>query len=144
MIQEPVMPQVGAMDEDETTNADRQRGRLWVIFLAGPVVYLIYFVVVWVIGEFGCLAGIQQLPLFGQNPIRLGVLVTTIVAALITLVIGIMGFRRWQRMHRGPEDPDEDDPKFMLFVGIWLNGFFTALTVLTAVPMLLGSACAYL
>lgn len=121
-----------------------QRRRLWVIFLAGPVVYLVYFIGVWVLGEFGCLAGIQHLRPFGLNPIRLGVVASTVVAALVTLGTGIVGFRGWRQLRQGPADPDEDDPKFMLFVGTWLNGLFTVAILLSAVPMLLGSACDFM
>jgi hypothetical protein len=128
----------------ERVDADSQRGSLWFIFLAGPVVYIAYFLVVWAIGEFGCLAGIQQLSFLGANPIRLGVVVLTAIAALVTLITGIVGFRRWRHLRQGPHDPDEDDPKFMLFVGTWLNGLFTAVILLSAVPMLLGSTCAWL
>lgn len=124
-----------------STNADTQKKRLWFIFLAGPVVYAIYFLAVYVLGEFGCFAGIQRLSVLGISPIRLGVMVLTLIAALATLSTGLTAFRRWRRLHQGEADPDEDDPKFMLFVGLWLNGLFTATILLTAVPMLLGSAC---
>jgi hypothetical protein len=96
------------------------------------------------LGEFGCLAGIQQFGFLGTNPIRLGVLVLTAIAALVTLIVAIVGFRRWRRLRQGPNDPDEDDPKFMLFVGTWLNGLFTVVILLNAAPMLLGSACAWI
>lgn len=123
------------------TNADVQKKRLWFIFLAGPVIYAIYFLTVYVLGEFGCLAGIQHFNFWGINPIHLGVVLLTVIAAFATLGVGLTAFRRWRILHKGAEDPDMDDPKFMLFVGLWLNGLFTVVIVLSAVPMLFGSAC---
>lgn len=132
-----------AMTQDRT-DADGQGRRLWTTFLAGPVIYTAYFLIVWILGEFGCLAGLHRVPLLGANPIRLGVLVFTAVAALITLAVGIPGFRRWRRRQHGHAGDKEDDVTFMLFVGIWLNGLFTVVILLSAVPMLLGSACDYM
>jgi hypothetical protein len=126
------------------TNADRQRGSLWLMFLAGPVIYIVYFIVVWALAEFGCLAGIQELRPFGLNPIYTGVLALTVVAALVTFYIGLLTFRRWRELRRGPADSEEEDPLFMVTVGIWLNGMHIVVILLTAVPMLSGSACAWM
>ena len=128
----------------ESTKADPQRRRLWLLFLAGPVIYALYFLVVYTLGEFGCLAGIEKLTFLGMNPIRAGVIAFTIVAALATTSTGLVAYRRWRYLHEGPKDPDVDDPKFMLFVGVWLNGLFTVVIVATAIPMLLGSACQWI
>jgi hypothetical protein len=126
-----------------STNADQQRRPLWIIFLSGPVIYAVYFLTVYVLGEFGCFAGFSQINLLGLDPVRLGVIVLTIMAALLTLGMGFVSFRQWRALRAGPDDPDEDDPKFMLFVGMWLNGLFTLVILLTAVPMLVGSACTW-
>jgi hypothetical protein len=120
---------------------DRRNRNLWRVFLAGPIIYSIYFIVVWVLSEFGCIAGIGQFDLWGMNPIRLGVVLLTLVAALIIALVGLSTFRRW---HRVNEDPEEDDPLFMLLVGAWLNGFFVVITLLSAVPLVLRSVCGWL
>ena len=124
-----------------SASEETQHGRLWIGFLAGPVIYIVYFIAVWALGEFGCLAGIQQLTLYGQNPIRLGVLALTVVAALVTLIIGIVAFRRWRQLREAPEQNGGNYAKFMSFVGAWLNGFFTLAILLNAIPVLLGSGC---
>jgi hypothetical protein len=128
----------------QTAQADPQRGRYWRLFLSGPVIYTIYFLSAWALGEFGCLAGIEQIDWLGQNPIYLGVLLLTAIAALLTIGAGIVAFRQWRELHEGAGDPDEDDPKFMLFVGTWLNGLFSVVILASAIPMLLGSACAWI
>ena len=128
----------------ESTKADPQRGRFWFLFLAGPVIYAVYFLAVYTLGEFGCLAGIQQVNVLGVSSIHVGVVLLTILAAFATISVGTLAYRRWRRYHTGPAAPDEDDPKFMLFEGTWLNGIFTVVIVATAVPMLLGSACEWI
>jgi hypothetical protein len=124
-----------------SASTQTQNGRLWLGFLTGPIVYIVYFIVVWALGEFGCLAGIQQLSLLGQNPIRFGVLVFTAVAAFITLMIGILSFRRWRQVRHEPGQNGGNYAQFMLLVGTWLNGLFTLVILMSAIPMLLGSAC---
>ena len=126
------------------TNADRRRGSFWLMFLAGPVIYIVYFIVVWALGEFGCLAGIQALRPFGLNPIYTGVIALTTVAALATFYVGLLTFRRLRNLRQGPVDSEEEDPLFMVTVGLWLNGMHIVVILLTAVPMLLGSACAWM
>jgi hypothetical protein len=140
-------------------NADQQHRALWIIFLSGPVIYALYFLTVFVLGEFGCFSGLAQLTLMGFNPVRLGVIVLTVLAALLSAGIGLLGWRRWRAMRKRLDDtghhpalprdvdpelgPSDDDVSFMLFVGMWLNGLFTAVILLTAIPMLVGSACTW-
>ncbi len=81
-----------------STNADQQRRPLWLIFVSGPVIYSVYFLAVYVLGEFGCLAGIQQISLLGLNPVWLGIVVLTVAAVLVMLSIGIVSFRRWREL----------------------------------------------
>lgn len=129
------------------TRPDPQSGRLWWFMLAGPVVYIVYFLVVYTLGEFGCIAGIQRYTLFGISSIVIGVIASTVVAAPITLLVGMMSYRRWRRFAQAEDrvkGPEEGYPQFMSFVGLWLNGMFTVLILLTAVPMLLGSFCEWL
>ena len=127
-----------------TAKQDPHGKRLWFSFLAGPVVYSLYFLVVYTLGEFGCLSGLQYVGLFGWSTIRLGVTVLTIVAALVTLGVGVVSFRKWRQIRQELEAHDEGYPQFMLFVGTWLNGFFTVIILLTGVPMLLGSYCEWI
>lgn len=131
-------------DRQGPHQGDHQRRRLWPMFLAGPVIYLIYFIVVWTLGEFGCLAGIQQLRPFGVNLIFVGIVALTAAAGLIIFAFGMASFRRWRKLRHGPAEAQEEGPAFMLYVGIWLDGIFLAVTLLTAAPLLVGSACAWL
>jgi cbb3-type cytochrome oxidase subunit 3 len=125
----------------ETAKADPQRGRYWLMFLSGPITYGLYFLVVYVLSEFGCLAGYQRFPIFGTDLIRFGVVALTAIFTLIMIAFTVVAYRRWDRFHSGKEAPDDDAPSFILFVGTWLNGIFAFVTVATAVPVLLGSAC---
>jgi hypothetical protein len=128
-------------DVNGGVNANLSAGTLWFRFLAGPVIYFIYFVAAWVLAEFGCLAGLGQVKFLGVNPIYAGVLAFTLIAALLTLYVGVTSYRQWRALRQAAAQANGGAPGFMLFVGIWFDAIFGVVILLTAVPMLLGSAC---
>ena len=127
----------------EAANANRPRLRLWPAFLAGPVIYALFFLIVYVVGEFGCFAGLQRFTFLGWNAIRLGFVGTTAVALLVIVAAGLSTYRSWRRLRDDPPDPEEDDPRFMLLVGTWLAGMFAVIIALSAVPSLVGTVCGW-
>jgi hypothetical protein len=73
--------------------------------------------------------------------ITLWVVVLTVAAALATAYSGLIAYRNWQRMG-GPEDQRlEDSARLMAFAGMWLNGLFTMLILLTGLPVLFLVLC---
>lgn len=114
---------------------------LWIGWLSGPVVYSIYFLIVYTLGEFGCLAGIQRFEWFGLNVITLGTAVFTAIAALITLVIGFRTFRRWRRIRSGNHEWQETSAGFMSFTGAIFNALFTGVTLLTGISAFVVELC---
>ncbi|HXF63830.1 MAG TPA: hypothetical protein VNK95_19560 [Caldilineaceae bacterium] len=119
----------------------RDRLTLWGGFLSGPVIHSIYFLIVYVLGEFGCLAGLGAVTVFGMGVILLVTVVLTVISAAATLVFGIGAYRRWRRIRsqtaRWPDDPGG----FMSFTGTWLNGFYTVLILLTGIQTLFLEVC---
>ena len=128
----------------EVANATRPRLRLWPAFLAGPIIYGVYFLIVYTMGEFGCFAGLQRFTFLGWNVIRLTTIGATVVAVLAIVVAGFSTFRSWRRLRDNPPNPEDDDPRFMLLVGTWLTGIFGVVTVLSVVPSLLGTVCGWI
>jgi hypothetical protein len=117
--------------------------QLWFMLLSGPVVYIIYFLAVYILGEFGCLSEFRRVGIFGWSAVALGVLFLTLVAALITLGMAILSFIRWRGFRLGSEQ-DRGYPRFMTFVGTWLNGLFTVVILMTSVPMFFGGFCRWI
>lgn len=128
----------------DPVRANRPRLRLWPAFLAGPVIYAVYFLIVYTFGEFGCFAGIQRFTILGWNVIRLAIVVTTVVAVLATVAAGLGTYRSYRHMRAEELRPEEDDPRFMLLVGTWLTGMFVVIILLSAVPSLLGTVCGWI
>jgi hypothetical protein len=80
----------------------------------------------------------------GSNPVYLGAVLLTLLAAPVTLAAAWMSYRRWRALQARTDGVEEEDPEFMLFVGLWLNGFFTFIILLSAVPLLLHSGCTWI
>jgi uncharacterized membrane protein YidH (DUF202 family) len=115
--------------------------QLWAGLLTGPVVYALYFVVGYLLVETACQTGVLQTAVGGLSLYSIIVLVLTLVASLITLIMGLSNFQRWRQhaLSRGG-DPDSAVP-FMIFGSVLLSVFFTSLILLTGIPVLVLQSC---
>lgn len=89
------------------------------------------------------MAGTLRFRVFGFNAISFGIIVLTIVAAMITGYSTVMAYRLWRqtRNNEGSTHPEHSYPPFMAFVGAWLSGLFTLFILLTAIPAFFLVAC---
>jgi heme/copper-type cytochrome/quinol oxidase subunit 2 len=129
--------------DNEAQQKEYHGKRLWTMLLSGPVVYTVYFLAVWVLSEFGCLSGLQRVGLFGWSAVALGIVVLTAIAALIIVTMGILSVVRWREFRTGTE-LQRGFPRFMTFVGAWLNGIFAVVVILTGVSMYIGEFCRWI
>lgn len=115
--------------------------QLWAGLLTGPVVYALYFVVGYLIVEAACQTGALQTAVGGLSLYSVIVLALTLLAALVTLLMGLSNFQRWRRhaIHRG-DDPESAVP-FMVFGSVLLSVLFTSLILLTGIPVLVLQSC---
>ncbi len=131
---------------------------LWQGLLAGPILYALYFITVYLLAEAACrtelLAGtIGGLPLLSAT-----VLIITLAAALCTLVNGLSNYRHWrqrqplpqqqqQRSSRAISDVEyatanpETSVRFMAFGGLLLSVLFTVMILFTGIPIFTLQAC---
>jgi hypothetical protein len=119
----------------------RNQRSLWIGWLSGPVVYSVYFMLGYLLGEFGCDAGLQRFSWRGVGLITAGTGVLTVLAAATTLTIGIRTFRRWRVLRRKHAQGQDSPAGFLSFTGAWLNGLFTVLILLTGLPAWLLEIC---
>jgi hypothetical protein len=74
-----------------------QRARVtWAVFLAGPVIWFAYFMLVYLVAEAGCTGGGPGLRLFDPPVPTVVTLATTAVAALACLGFAGWGYRQWR------------------------------------------------
>lgn len=103
-------PNADAPDKEELTSPsgtpvavditrDLQARTTWVVLLAGPVVWAVHFVVVYLVAEAGCTGSGPGLEAFGPPVPSVVTFVATVVAVLACLGVG--GWA-WRLRGRGP------------------------------------------
>jgi|GEM_PF-953352 len=140
---------VDVVPESTYQSESKERPRiLWLGLLTGPVVYALYFISGYLLVEFACQTGVLQSMLGGLSLVSVIVLGLTLVAALLTLLMGLSNFRRWRQHYGGNratvERTTQSAVPFMLFGGILLSILFTTLILLTGIPMLVLQSCRWI
>jgi hypothetical protein len=131
----------------DPTHPTPGRFALWFGVLGPPVTWMAHLGAGWLLTEFGCARG-------ANNMITLNIGLTTVLA-LVVIVFAAFGAARAHRAYAGvdddaPEsDPTPDDPeeqraeriRFMTLVSIGFAMIFGALVVYSTIPALVLSPC---
>lgn len=119
----------------------------WFGLLAGPLVYSLHFMVVYLLVETACRADLLRFTWLGLDGIVIWVVALTLVAALVTGYSMVVALRNWQqaRPANGQQHPPrkEGNASLMAQVGIWLSGYFTIAVLLTGLPAAFLSICSW-
>lgn len=127
-----------ARSVDARSAAQVGRGRAWVGLWGGGVVWLLHFLSIWALAEFGCLGPLAR-------PGALGVsVVAWLVLAVTALALALAGAATWLGWHTerrarsrgaGASDPAEA-VAFAARVGWVAGALFTFVILIEAVPVL--------
>lgn len=111
-----------------------------VVFLAGPVILIVHFMVVYLVVEAGCTGNGPGLELFDPPVPAVVTLVATALAAIASCAAAWWGYRRWRSAPSG-EREELVDHKPLGFVG-FLMSLLSLVTVLAVgLPALVLDAC---
>lgn len=92
---------------DVTTAHDRA---IWVVLLAGPLIWTAHFLVVYLVTEAGCSGDGPGLSLFDPPVPKVVTLGATAVAAVASLVCAVWTYRRWQAGTLAPTADEAGKP----------------------------------
>jgi hypothetical protein len=126
------------------SNSGRARSAI-ALFLSGPVIWSIHFLVVYLVVEAGCTGSGQGLDVFAPPVPSTVTIVATVVAAIACLAAAAMSYRRWRSDRQEREARTNLAPAegvaTLAFVGFLLAvlGFVTVLFV--GLPVLFLPAC---
>ena len=115
---------------------------LLVGLLSGPVVYTLYFLVVYSAAEVACKAGFAATEVFGLELVRVLVVVLTILATVLLVIGGLLSYRVWQRSKKSAERRQDAYSEFAAMIGVGLNAYFVVAALATGLPVLLHATCA--
>lgn len=116
---------------------------IWVLFLAGPVIWITHFMGVYVLAEAVCAAGGVDVRAFGIPLLSLVTLVATALAVAAVIVLAVRAFRVWRA---DPGDPPGWLPGGERDAGLalagWLLGILFAVAILfTGIPAAFLEPC---
>lgn len=134
-----------AARDEPTAEASPEERRHFVmvaaLFLAGPVIWISYFMAVYLLGEALCAAGAER-QLFGLHILSTLTLAATIVAIAVTALPTGIAYRRWRASgvgwngsveRRALSDEEEQEGRLAL-AGFLLGGLFLGAILFVGLP----------
>jgi heme/copper-type cytochrome/quinol oxidase subunit 3 len=116
------------------TAADDSHRRVWLLFLAGPVLWFAHFMAVYVLVESGCAAGGTDLELLGLDVMALVTVVATVVAAGVALAVALVALRRWRRADDADVLAGGERESGLALAGMLLGFLFVVAILFTGFP----------
>lgn len=136
--------------------------KIWLIVLAGPVIWFAHFGAVYLLSEVACRFGLLEGEVLGLRALAVVVLAATIVAAAGALVPSVLAWRRWHHLvasgigtppeqrgavsdrphpsgRVGAASPDRD--RSLAFVGVLLGVMFVLAILAVGLPALVLAPC---
>lgn len=129
---------------------DRRARVIAVVFLAGPVIWSVHFMLVYLVTEAGCGGDGRGVVPFDPSVPTVVTLVATAVAAVASLATAVWAYRRW-RTSREPAPAEAGNPSADLeapdrggslaFVGFGLSLLSVVMVLFVGLPALVLPAC---
>lgn len=152
----PPSPEAGGLSASSGTpvpvdvERDRRQRRAWLLFIAGPVIWITHFMVVYLIAEAGCTGDGALLDRFDPPVPVVATWIATLVAVPVTVAMAVWAWRSWRRGADGPVDiaPEAEGaptPRGTLatsplaFIGFLLSALSVVAILFTAAPALVLS-----
>lgn len=77
-------------------SADRPARVIWAAFLAGPIIFMVHFMIVYLVAEAACTGDGPGLAAFNSPVVEIVTVAATVVAALGCLAVARWNLRRWR------------------------------------------------
>lgn len=153
---EPPPPEAGGQSASSGTpvpvdlESDRQQRQAWVLFLAGPVIWITHFMVVYLVAEAGCTGDRALLDWFDPPVPVVVTWVATALAVPAAAGAAVWAWRSWRRGEAGPVDiaPEVEgktsrrgrlETSPLAFIGFLLSALSVVAILFTAAPALVLS-----
>jgi hypothetical protein len=125
---------------------DREARTVWVVLLAGPVLWFAHFMLVYLVAEAGCTGEGTGLRLFDPPVPAVTTVVATVVAAVACLGTMAWGLRWWRRDRDRRGDPGYTAQEFsafasLAFVGALLSGLSFLAVLFVGVSGVVFTGC---
>lgn len=157
------------MSDDDLNDGERLQGRkadevdvvelpegpssrsIWVLFLAGPTVWFLHFMAVYLVVEAVCTGGRPDRELLGLPLVSTFTLLATVAAVPVIAGFAVAAYRRWRDLERtvsGQSDDREEEEtvarghdRALAFAGFALGLLFILGVLFTGLPALWLTPC---
>jgi len=113
-------------------------------FLITPVLWFVYFLVIYSLHGAGCAGGLNARTLLGTNLLQLLMLLLTAAVAAVIVALGVWSYRSWKRLLEQLEGDELEAHGHMTFLayGALLHaGLFLVATLWIGVPSVFLEPC---
>ena len=134
----------------EVVSSRQENSRmLWIQLLAGPILWSVHFLLVYMLAETYCQAG-WNFSLLGLNGISFLVILLTILAVIATVLFGLRSYRGWRSFHtdRSLSDQFRESSAwfqgpidFFYFTGFLLSTLFALVILFVGLPVIFLEPC---
>ncbi len=128
------------LPRDDYAPAGVKSWQLWFSLVAGTIVWMLHLMIVYPLTSLTCEWGWFPFMVGALSGLQVIQLVVTVIAAVITIVAGYFAFQSRRRLGNGGM-PDTSRHRFMAWLGLALNIMFTALIVISVIPILTLPPC---
>jgi hypothetical protein len=131
----------------DTTTAKRDTSSstarwLWLGLLGAPSIWMVHFLAIWMIAEWGCLAGWSGFTLLGFQAITVLLVIVTCIALPLVVAAGLLAWRNWRWARASTNEYEADNRSvYMGFGGVALSTLFGFAILLESLPALLLGLC---
>jgi hypothetical protein len=117
-------------------------GWLWLGLLGAPGIWLVHFLAIWMIAEWGCLAGWTHFTILGFQSVAVLLVSATCIALPLIIAAGLVSWRIWRRARTSAKDYEADNRSaYMGLGGVALSILFVFAAILESLPALLLHPC---
>jgi hypothetical protein len=121
---------------------DRRARVTSLVFVAGPVIWSVHFMVVYLVTEAGCTGDGPGLRLFDPPVPKVVTLAATAAAAVASVACAWWAYRRWRpRNHEPATDEGGDRGGSLAFAGFLLSLLSFVMVLFVGVPALVLPSC---
>lgn len=130
---------------DKSTAPEISLRRIWFAFAGSAIVWAGHFIVIWFLGEVGCLAGLGNQTILGINLILVLSLIVTLLALIAAVASGVIAYHIWRQVD-GLETQDEiyashERQRFMALFGMLAAAIFTVTILVQTAPLFVIPIC---
>ena len=128
---------------DVSTRAARLTRRVWALFLAGPLIWSVHFVGVYLLAEAACAEGGDGIEVLGLPVLSIVTLVATGVAVAMASMSTVAAHREWRTSTGAPRDwiAGSDTNAGLALAGFLLGLMFVVAILFVGLPAAFLEPC---